>query len=175
MKRKNAFTLVELLITIGIIVIIAGVAIPQVAGYINRSKNARAKMDMSTLSTAMKCFYTDWGKYPNTLSDLKGEDETGLNVSTSYTISGLPGGIDYLGVEIPVDIFNTAASDNEYNYSVHTDGQKYVMWSIGADGTAQIVSDGIVYGDDGITITAASESDDVYDSNCVVTVEVAEG
>jgi len=170
--RKEAFTLVELLITIGIIVIIAGVAVPQVAGYINRSKSARAKMDLSTISTAVKCFYTDWGEYPATLDDLLGMDSTGdaVNISTSYTIAGLPGGIDYLGVHIPIDIFNHAESDNEYQYYLFDDKQNFIIWSIGPNKVSEISNTAAVFSGDTITITYVTEFDDIYDSNSQVSV-----
>ncbi|MDD4028696.1 MAG: type II secretion system protein GspG [Caldisericia bacterium] len=174
--RKRAFTLVELLITIGIIIIIAGVAVPQVAGYINRSKSARAKMDLSTISTAIKCFYTDWGRYPSSLNDLLGIDTTddAVNTSESYTIAGLPGGIDYLGVRIPVDIFNQATSENEYKYHLFVDHQNYIIWSIGPNKAAEISDTSATLADDTITIVYSDEFDDVYDSNCIVSIELDE-
>ena len=173
--RKEAFTLVELLITIGIIVIIAGVAVPQIAGYLNRSKSARAKMDLSTISTAIKCFYTDWGRYPASLEDLLGTDTSldAVNISDNYTVAGLPGGINYLGVTIPADIFNQASSENTYKYLLFTGDQDYILWSIGPNKESEITEQTAALSDDAVTITTTEEFDDIYDSNCSVSVEIS--
>lgn len=174
-ERKNAFTLVELLITIGIIVIIAGVAVPQIAGYLNRSKSARAKMDLSTISTAVKCFYTDWGCYPASLEDLLGSDSSldAVNTNDNYTVAGLPGGINYLGVTIPTDIFNQANTGNEYKYYLFTGNQDYILWSIGPNQQSEISEATAALSENTVVITTTDEFDDIYDSNCSVSIVVS--
>ncbi|MCK5848595.1 MAG: prepilin-type N-terminal cleavage/methylation domain-containing protein [Caldisericia bacterium] len=174
-NRKNAFTLVELLITIGILVIIAGIAVPQVVNYINRSKCARAQMDMSTISTAVKCFYTDWGEYPISLEELKGI-ETGVgveNIESNYTVSGLKGGIDYFGSVIPQDIFNNSETGNAYKYDAEDD--YYILWSLGINKNDDFGGDGITISyseeNDKITIeTCPEDYDDIYVSNKIVEI-----
>jgi prepilin-type N-terminal cleavage/methylation domain-containing protein len=178
-NRKNAFTLVELLITIGILVIIAGIAVPQVVNYINRSKCARAQMDMSTISTAVKCFYTDWGQYPESLDELKGTatGEDVENTSSNYTVSGLKGGIDYFGSIIPQDIFNNSELENTYKYASDPSGSDwYILWSLGINKTDDFGDIGDLAYDsttDEIKITSCpADYDDIYESNKVVVVEV---
>jgi len=69
-NKLNAFTLIELLITIGIIIILIGISTPQVLSYINRTKMTRAQMDMNTVKTALMAYFHDWGEYPSTLKEL---------------------------------------------------------------------------------------------------------
>lgn len=127
-KRSiKAFTLVELLITLAIIMILTAVATPTVIGYINRSKISRAQMEMGYLKTSIQVYFNDWGIYPTALTGLRGDS---VNAATLLTITGLTGPIDYLGTPVPKDIFK---STTEYSYSTNTAGTDFVIWSCGPD------------------------------------------
>jgi general secretion pathway protein G len=64
LKRRRAFTLIELLVVIAIIGILAGLLLPAIIGVKLRAKIARAKVEMSNLSAALKQYEADYSRYP---------------------------------------------------------------------------------------------------------------
>jgi type II secretory pathway pseudopilin PulG len=66
---KKSFTLIELTLVIGIIVILASTLIPRVSRSLEKSRNARRMSDIQTLTLALETFYEDSGRYPNNAND----------------------------------------------------------------------------------------------------------
>ena len=64
---KSAFTLIELLIVVGIIAILAAIAVPNFLEAQVRAKVSRCKADMRTLSTAIESYTVDCNKPPTAL------------------------------------------------------------------------------------------------------------
>src|SRR4051812_20511111 len=63
--RHNAFTLIELLLVMVILVVLAAVVVPK---FTSRSEQARvtaAKTDLTNLETALDAFEIDNGRYPS--------------------------------------------------------------------------------------------------------------
>ncbi len=130
-KRFKGFTLVELVITIGVITILVGVATPQIIGYVNRSKIARVQMELTSLRSALQAYNADWGEYPSSLKALRGTESSERNIATSVSQTGLQGPIDYIEKDLPVDIFWTSETDKNYKYKVNSDKTSFVLWSNG--------------------------------------------
>ena len=59
---KHNFTLVELLVTVGIIAILAGLVIPAVISSQNQGRITQAKSDMNAIKLALKSVETTYGK-----------------------------------------------------------------------------------------------------------------
>lgn len=62
-RREKGFTLVELLIAVGIIAILAAIAVPNLLTAINRAKQKRTMADMRSISTAWEARATDLARY----------------------------------------------------------------------------------------------------------------
>ena len=62
-RTENGFTLVELLIAVGIIAILAAIAVPNLLTAINRAKQKRTMADMRSISTAWEARATDMARY----------------------------------------------------------------------------------------------------------------
>lgn len=66
MKKKNGFTLVELVIVIAIIAILVAAAIPVFASAQQASRRAKILADLQIIDSAINVYYMDMGSYPPT-------------------------------------------------------------------------------------------------------------
>lgn len=64
MNHKKGFTLVELLIVIGILVILMAITIVAVLGLQGRAKAAKTKGLVGALMSAIQAYESDWGDFP---------------------------------------------------------------------------------------------------------------
>src|SRR5678815_2336258 len=62
--NERGFTLIELLIVVGIISVLAAIAVPNFLEAQTRSKTARAQHDLKTMATALEAYYLDYNQYP---------------------------------------------------------------------------------------------------------------
>src|SRR5947209_6728331 len=67
-RNATAFTLIELLVVIAIIVILVGLLFPAFRGVQDQAKRAQAKNDLTQIVTAVNAFYTEYGKYPTSVT-----------------------------------------------------------------------------------------------------------
>jgi len=68
--RRRGFTLIELLVVMAIIATLLSVALPRYFGSVDRSKEATLKQSLSVMRDAIDQFYSDQGRYPDTLGEL---------------------------------------------------------------------------------------------------------
>jgi type II secretory pathway pseudopilin PulG len=79
MNKQKAFTIVELLTSIGIIVILMGLLIPSLAKIRRSAKEAAQKVQFATIGMALDAFKQDYGDYPPS-DQLEGIGQTVGNV-----------------------------------------------------------------------------------------------
>jgi general secretion pathway protein G len=121
-KKQNGFTLLELLVVLGIIAMLAGLVGPQVMKHMAEAKVKAAKVQIEDLSQTLDMYKLDVGSYPT--------GEQGLNALVEN-----PGDVQrwngpYLKkAKIPLDPWN-----NEYRYSAPGEHGKFDIVSLGADG-----------------------------------------
>lgn len=63
---EAGFTLVEMLVVLGIIVLIAGIAGPQVLRYLGSARSETATTQIANINSALELFYIDNMRYPTT-------------------------------------------------------------------------------------------------------------
>jgi prepilin-type N-terminal cleavage/methylation domain-containing protein len=68
-KHTRAFTFIELLVTMILIAILAGMAFPAFTSIMERARKAQAKNDLNQIVTAVNGYYTEYGKYPVVTND----------------------------------------------------------------------------------------------------------
>ena len=87
--KTSGFTLIELMITVAILAIVAAVAIPSYAGYVERGKRAEARTALLDIAARQERHYSNNRQYAETLSELKmsGASENGY-YNLSVTASG---------------------------------------------------------------------------------------
>ncbi|MEM8875003.1 MAG: prepilin-type N-terminal cleavage/methylation domain-containing protein [Planctomycetota bacterium] len=105
-RRAHAFTLLELLVVIGIVVLLVGLLLPITLRAVGAGETARMRADLVTIGTALDAYAQDYGRYPRV--DTAG---TGFAVLGQALIGPVPALVaasdpDSLGVPL-----NTALTD----------------------------------------------------------------
>ena len=76
--RRHAFTLLEVLLVVGIIALLAAAVVPSFIGVEKREKIRLAKKDVATngsIALAIDLFYREMHRYPETLEELYKQPE----------------------------------------------------------------------------------------------------
>jgi prepilin-type N-terminal cleavage/methylation domain-containing protein len=135
MRRKRAFTLIELLIVVAIIAILAAIALPNFLEAQVRSKTARAKNDLRVLATALEAYRVDQQAYPDVLPSPEDIDLGGawlmkpLTTPVSY-ITSLPD--DPFLPPQPEPIIGPRRTYRYTSYPISPDHA--VKWSVASNG-----------------------------------------
>ena len=61
---QQGFTLVELLVTIAIIAILAGILLPAVIGAFKKASEAQARSEVKSIETAVKAYLNEYSRFP---------------------------------------------------------------------------------------------------------------
>lgn len=121
--RRNAFTLIELLLVLVILSVLAAVVVPKFAGRGQQARVTAARSDIASLEVALDAFEIDNGNYPTTEEGLKALVEEPSNAT------------DWRGPYIRRDVPNDPWG-NPYIYKSPGDHneESYDLYSYGPDG-----------------------------------------
>lgn len=122
-RRRKAFTLIELMVVIVILGLLAAMVVPNIMGKADEAKSKLTCVQMKSLSESLALFKTDNGSYPSSEEGLgaliKNPDDQKYK---SYSNNG------YLSQKtVPVDPWK-----NKYIYL--NDGSAIDIVSLGSDG-----------------------------------------
>lgn len=122
-KKEAGFSLIELMIVIGIMGLLIGVIGPNLIAKFTKAKVDTTKVQMKQIASVLKSYRLDCNLYPTTDQGL----EALLNKPASGTEckNYAPGG--YMGGKMPKDGW-----DKEFIYS-SADGSNFEIKSLGAD------------------------------------------
>jgi len=121
-RKKDGFTLVELLVVIFIIGLLAGIVGPQIMGKTEKAKIAKTQAQMIHVEQALDQFYLDTGRYPTTQEGIQA-------LITNPGIEGWDG--NYLTKQkMPTDGWN-----RPFQYQSPGTHGDYDITSYGKDGT----------------------------------------
>jgi len=134
-RKKDAFTLIELLIVVSIVGLLASTVLVGLGGFRTRGRDARRVSDLRQTQQALELYYTKYNKYPavsgaDSWASLK-TSLTGANIGVT-TISNDP-----------------LYPDRTYKYGVSADQQSYVLLATLEDTNNPSLkddTDGTVYG-----------------------------
>lgn len=116
LKNRKGMTLIEIMIVIAIIGAISALLLPNITGQLDKSKAKEARIQMTQIVNALSMYYTDCGKYPQSLEGLTKEDPNCSNWGPNpYYSKKL---VDPFGHELVYEL----------------DGGEYTLKSLGKDG-----------------------------------------
>lgn len=116
LKNRKGMTLIEIMIVIAIIGSIAALLLPNVVSQLDKSKTKEAKIQLTQIVSALSMYYTDCGKYPETLEGLTKADPNCSNWG-------------------PQPYYTKSLKDPFNNPIVYElDGSEYTLKSLGKDG-----------------------------------------
>jgi len=119
-RRRAGFTLIEVLLVVVIISILVAMAVPRFGGRAEQARIARAEADVGNLSTALRLYEIDNGRFPASLQDLLQAPAGASNWRGPYLEKG-----------IPLDPWNR---EYQYRFPGTKNPQGFDLWSLGPDG-----------------------------------------
>lgn len=69
--KKKGFTLVELLVAIGIIATLTAILLPNFMGARERAKDAQVKENLTSMKNGLRMFYNDYQRYPDSSVEIE--------------------------------------------------------------------------------------------------------
>jgi len=70
-RNDAGYTLLELLVVMGILAVLTAVATPQLMGYFGKAKTQSVQLQIENIGTALELYYMENGSYPTTRDGLK--------------------------------------------------------------------------------------------------------
>ena len=117
-SRRNAFTLLEVMLVLVILAAIAGIAVVNLGAFQDHAFKKIAKTDIAGLKTALEAYRLEVGQYPQQLKDLY-EQPSDLADPTSW-------------IQIRKEAIKPDPWGNEYEYE--NTGSDFVIRCVGPDG-----------------------------------------
>lgn len=125
LESSLGFTMIELLISIGVLSILAIFALAAVnpIDQFKKARDSQRKSDLAQLQRVLEQYYQDWGHYPPNDSSYEIEDEK-TNPVTVISWGGAGGWSPYMNL-VPKD----PDSKRTYRYYSTNSGQKYYLFA----------------------------------------------
>jgi type IV pilus assembly protein PilA len=135
--RVAGFSLIELMVVVGIIGVLATIAIPQYSKFSSRAKQSEAKVNLGGIYTVEKAYYVEGSTYSPCLAQIGyeasgqqrrytigfGNFDAGMNNSGSVTCNASDGNTHFVGVVNPVAVNSLpATSMNTQNFTAGAAG-----------------------------------------------------
>ena len=158
-RKDRGFTVIELIVVIGIIFILAAALLPVLSKAREMAKKTRAREEIHQLEVALRMYGEDWGRYP--------DDDEFLALNSPYRCENLIDALEYEVENGPYgaweedtssdDLFDPWGNAYIYRYNSGTVigksiGVAYNIYSAGPNGIYESPGpDGIYDNDDDIT------------------------
>ena len=127
-RRDAGYTLLELLVVMGILAVLTAVATPQLMGYFGKAKAQSVQLQIENIGTALELYYMENGSYPSA--------STGLKALVEATPEAPRWNGPYL--KKAKNLLDPWGRPYQYNYPV-ANGE-YEVYSLGPTGKASVTA-----------------------------------
>jgi general secretion pathway protein G len=124
LRRRAGFTLIEIMLVLGIISLLLGLAVYQLGGAFGGAKDVAARANIQTLRTALMNYSIQANRFPTTEQGLKA-------LAVKPTNPPLPKRWSKFLPEIPLDPWD---HEFQYRYPGVKNPDSYDIFSMGEDG-----------------------------------------
>ena len=140
-SKPNAFTLVELLVVIGIIVLLIGILLPAISRAMRAAHRTRIASDLNAISAALDAYKADFGDYPRIVY----QDSS----TYSGTFNGTGSGAETLGKalmglgdapDLPSDTYSPSTTYYAGNVVLQLGGQQWAALTTTTSNTPTLAS-----------------------------------
>ena len=122
MKKRKNFTLIEILVVVGIIELLVGVGLPTYYSHMKAARIKTAQAQIAQFVAAVVSFEMDMKRLPD------------ANVGLSELLENSSGSTKWKGPYLELEEIPLDPWDNEYVYQI--ENGRYLIISYGADGQA---------------------------------------
>lgn len=129
-RNDAGYTLLELLVVMGILAILTAFATPQLMGYFGKAKTQSVQLQIENINTALELYYMENGSYPS------------ANVGLKALVDATPEAKNWNGPYLKKAKNLLDPWGRPYQYNV-TNGE-YEVYSLGPNGKARSASAGTV-------------------------------
>ncbi len=112
LRNKKGFTLIELIVVIGIISVLAAIAIPVFAQYKERAYDSDVKSHLHNIFLACKSYWSDEGSASDCTAPIASGTAYGYTQTSKITIAASGRETTFIGTASHADSTNTFTMDS---------------------------------------------------------------
>jgi general secretion pathway protein G len=127
-RTDAGYTLLELLVVMGILAVLTAVATPQLMGYFGKAKTQSVQLQIENIGTALELYYMENGSYPS------------AGVGLKALVEATPEAPHWNGPYIKKVKNLLDPWGRPYQYNFPTANGDYEVYSLGANGKATSAS-----------------------------------
>lgn len=138
MMKKNAFTLLELLVVIAVIGVLVAIILPNLAGVRLRARDSALKNDLNQLKIALRMYYNDHQSYPD-------DDGSGNMLACGASGAAICPNSDGSFALGDVLYMKEMPASEKYNYSYLAQGENFLIATLLENASDSDITDSVAH------------------------------
>lgn len=158
-NKSKGFTLVEIIVVIGIMAVLSGIIFTSFDGAKSRSRDQQRVADISTIQLALEIYFNREKKYPLELISSSERDPDGFTINDHFTLPTPPRSSDTYNYFPMTRIVDDTRCVSYHLWTKLENGGSFLDSKKGFDSTAETLSNNLYEcGENHPTVDASSDS-----------------